>query len=482
MIMNHKYFLRVLMVFLPACLALSCAKDYVTGKRTFNLMSESQEIALGKEADPQIVDEYGLYDDPKLAEFVNRVGQDIVRVCHRPNLQYTFRVVDSPIVNAFALPGGWVYFTRGILAHFNSEAEMAGVMGHEVGHVTARHGAEQQSKGQLAQLGLGLGSVLSEDFNRFSGIAQLGVGLLFLKFSRGQESESDRLGVEYSTRLGYNAHEMANFFRTISRLSGEGGERLPGFLSTHPNPDDREVRVNQLANEWQAKVPYQPKNLNRWDYLRMIDGIVYGEDPRQGFVENGMFYHPQLRFQFPVPDKWLVANSPRSVDMQSPEKNAGIQFTLGKGATPQQAADNFVTGAQASVIRRENARVHGLATVVLETSLQSQNTTLQVLSYFIQKDQNIFVFHGFTTPGVYSKFYGTFTTVMTGFDELRNQAALSKKPDRVRIETAKADGDLSTTLKSLGMKEEMLKELSILNGMALEERVKRGDPIKVVRP
>jgi predicted Zn-dependent protease len=481
--MSHKLFSRWLPVALLICLAISCAKDYVTGKRTFNLMSESQEIALGKEADPQIVAEYGLYDDPKLTEFVNRVGQDIVRVCHRQNLQYTFRVVDSPIVNAFALPGGYVYFTRGILAHFNSEAEMAGVMGHEVGHITARHGAEQQSKGQLAQIGLGLGSVLSEDFNRFSGIAQLGVGLLFLKFSRGQESESDLLGVEYSTRLGYNAHEMAGFFRTIGRLSGgDEGKRLPSYLSTHPDPGDREVRVNQLAGEWQQKVEYRPKNLDRWDYLRMIDGIVYGDDPRQGFVENNMFYHPGLRFQFPVPEKWLVANSPQSVDMQSPEKNAGIQFTLGKGSTPQQAADNFVTGAQASVIRRESTRVHGMSAYLLETSLQSQNTALQVLSYFIQKDQNIFVFHGFTTPTVYSKVYGTFTSVMTGFDELRSQAALNKKPNRVRIETVKENTTLSAALKSFGMKDEMLKELSILNGMALEAQVKRGDPIKVVRP
>ncbi len=481
--MSHKLFSRLLPLALLAGLIFSCAKDYVTGKRVFNLMSESQEIALGKEADPQIVAEYGLYDDPKLTEFVNRVGQDIVRVCHRPNIQYTFRVVDSPIVNAFALPGGYVYFTRGILAHFNSEAEMAGVMGHEIGHVTARHGAEQQSKGQLAQIGLGLGSVLSEDFNRFSGIAQLGVGLLFLKFSRSQETESDLLGVENSTRLGYNAHEMAGFFRTIGRLSGgDEGKKLPSYLSTHPDPGDREVRVNQLASEWQGKVPYQPKSLNRGDYLKLIDGIVYGDDPRQGFVENNMFYHPGLRFQFPVPEKWLVANSPQSVDMQSPEKNAGIQFTLGKGTTPQQAADNFATGAQATVLRRESIRVHGMTAYLLETTLQSQNTALQVLSYFIQKDQNIFVFHGFTTPANYSKSYGAFTSVMTGFDELRNQAALNKKPNRVRIETAKQDGTFAAALKGFGMKEEMLKELSILNGIQLEGQVKRGDPVKVVKP
>jgi predicted Zn-dependent protease len=480
--MKHRYFSRLLPALLLACLTLTCAKDYVTGKRVFNLMSESQEIALGQEADPQVVAEYGQYDDPQLAEFVNRVGQDIARVCHRPNIQYTFRVVDSPIVNAFALPGGWVYFTRGILAHFNSEAEMAGVMGHEVGHVTARHGAEQQSKGQLAQLGLGLGSVLSEDFYRLSGIASQALGLLFLKFGRNQESESDRLGVEYSTRLGYNAREMAGFFRTIARLSGDDGERLPTFLSTHPDPGDREIKVNQLATEWQQKIAYQPKQLNRWDYLRRIDGIIYGEDPRQGFVENNVFYHPELRFQFPVPAKWRVANSPSSVNMQSPEQNAGIQFTLAKGSSPQQAAESFVSGAKATVLRSQSTNVHGMPAYSVVTTIQAQGGVLQVLSYFIQKEQNIYVFHGFTSADLFSDFSGTFTSVMTGFDQLRNQAALAKKPDRVRIETAKQNSDLATALKGFGMKEEMLKELAILNGMNLEDQVKRGDPVKVVRP
>ena len=189
--------LLALLVLACAALLWSCAQDYVTGKSTFSLMSESQEIALGREADPQIVAEYGEYKDPALNAYVAGLGKEIARVSHRPNLEYNFRVVDSPIVNAFAVPGGYVYFTRGILAHFNSEDELAGVMGHEIGHVVARHGAEQQTRAQLATLGLGLGSVLSEDFQKISGALQMGVGLLFLKYGRGQESEYDKLGADY---------------------------------------------------------------------------------------------------------------------------------------------------------------------------------------------------------------------------------------------------------------------------------------------
>lgn len=478
--MYRKTFLLLLMA-VSALSFYSCTKDYVTGKSTFNLMSESSEIALGQEADPQIVAEYGVYDDQQLAAYVDGIGQNIARVSHRPNIKYTFRVVDSPIVNAFALPGGYVYFTRGILAHFNSEAELAGVMGHEIGHITARHGAEQQSKGQLAQLGLGLGSVLSEEFRQISGAAQVGLSLLFLKFGRNQESESDRLGVEYSTKLGYDAREMAGFFRTIGRLSGESGQSIPNFLSTHPDPGDREVKVHQLAEEWQTKVPYTPKKLDRKDYLRLIDGIVYGEDPRQGFVENNVFYHPELRFQFPTPSGWTVVNSPSSVQMMNAEKNAMIEFSLGKGDNPKQAASNFVQGAQAQVVREQATRVHGMTAHEVESQVQSQSGALQVLSYFIQKENLIYVFHGYTTVALFRNHANTFKNVMTGFDQLRNQAALQKQPLRVRIERSERAGDLATVLRGLRMEEKMLKELAILNGMNLTDQVKRGDYIKVVR-
>jgi predicted Zn-dependent protease len=254
-------------------LFFGCARDYVTGKRTFSLVSESQEIAIGKESDPAIMAEFGLYEDRELGTMVNEIGQKLARVSHRPNLQFTFRLVDSPVVNAFALPGGYVYFTRGILAHFNSEAELAGVMGHEIGHVTARHGAEQQTKAQLAGLGFGLASVLSEGFRRYGELAQTGLGLFFLKYSRDNESESDQLGVEYSTKAGYDAMRMSRFFRTIARIGESSGSSIPAFLSTHPNPVNREQRVAELTKEWQQKFP-GPGGTDRAAYLRRIDGIV----------------------------------------------------------------------------------------------------------------------------------------------------------------------------------------------------------------
>lgn len=462
-------------------LITACAVDYVTGKRTFNLISEQQEIQIGREADPSIIAQYGLYEDEKLSAYVNEIGQKIAAISHRNNLQYTFRVVDSPIVNAFALPGGWVYFTRGILAHFNSEEELAGVMGHEIGHVVARHGAEQMSKAQLAGIGLAGMSVLSPKFAEFGKLAEAGVGLLFLKFGRSQESESDRLGVEYSTKLGYDAHKMANFFRTIARISESNGGGLPNFLSTHPNPVDREHTVNKLAAEWQRKIDYRPLKKKRQDYLRHINGLVYGDDPRQGFVENNIFYHPQMRFQFPVPADWKLANMPTVVQMAAPDQKAYIQFTLATEKTPAAAADKFVTGNKLTVLKRQNSRVNGFPAVIVDAKHVSETQSIHVLTYFIQKAENIFMFQGLTLEADYQARKAALIKVFSGFRNLTNLRALNKKPARIRIVAVKRQGNFKAVMKSFGMKQAMLRELAILNGVEETAQFRKGDIIKIIR-
>jgi len=465
-----------------ALLFSACAQDYVTGKRRITLVSESQEIAMGVDADPGIVAEFGVYDDANLGAMVDGVGQSMVKVSHRPTLKFTFRVVDSPVVNAFAVPGGFVYFTRGILAHFNDEAELAGVMGHEIGHVTAQHGVEQMTKQQLAGIGLLAGTILSEDFRRFGDQAQQALGLIFLKFSRDDESESDLLGVEYSTKAGYNAQHMARFFRTISRITEQAGGGPPTFLSTHPNPDNREARVGALAKEWQQKVPGPKGGTDRAAYLRRIDGIVYGDDPRQGFVENGYFYHPELKFQFSIPAGWQVANQPSQVQIISPQKNAAIQFSLGKGANAQEAAQTFVQNSKAQVVRSGAVQVNGMRAYVTIGDLQTQDGgVMRVMSYFIEKDGSIYVFHGYTAANLFDGQTANFERTMKSFDQLRHQAALTKQPRRVKIMTVDQAGDLRTILTRYGTKAEELEDLAILNGMYLQDQLSRGDLVKVVR-
>src|SRR3990172_7425806 len=193
-----------LIVILLLAVIIYCAVNPVSGKREFMLLTESDEAALGAETDKEVVAQYGLYEDAQLQAYIEEIGLPMTKVTHRPNLNYSFKIVDTPVINAFAVPGGYVYFTRGILGYFNNEAELAGVLGHELGHVSARHTAQQYSRAQLAQLGVGVGMIFSEKFREYAGLAQFGVGLLFLRFSRDHERQSDDLGVEYSMKAGYD--------------------------------------------------------------------------------------------------------------------------------------------------------------------------------------------------------------------------------------------------------------------------------------
>ena len=189
-------------------------------------------------------------------------------------------------------------------------------MGHEMGHVTARHTASQQSKQQLGQLILVGGMIASEDFRQFANYAMQGMELLFLKFSRDNEREADKLGVEYSSKIGYDAHKMADFFNVLNKMEMESKSAgVPTFMSTHPDPGDRYNDVNKRATAWQDSLKLASWAVNSDSYLRLVDGIVYGQDPRQGFVENNMFYHPELRFKYPVPAGWQLENSPMQVQM-----------------------------------------------------------------------------------------------------------------------------------------------------------------------
>ncbi len=305
---------------IAACLfAASCAVNPVSGKKELSFYSEQQELALGQRTDVEVRDQYGAYVDARLTAYVAAAGKTIAAGTHRPNLPYHFAVLDSPVINAFAVPGGYVYLTRGILALMSSEAEMAVVLGHELGHVNARHSVRKMSQMILIQVGLAVGSALSDTFAKISGVAGIGVQLLFLKFSRDDEREADRLGVEYSRKAGYDPSRMVDFFTSLQKmgdLSGKGYS-LPGFLSTHPLTTERIRNVGGLLLASDRKLLERDA-----EYAGRIDGLVYGDDPRQGFVEGRAFYHPGLRFQCAFPEGWKVQNTPTQVTLASPNDDA----------------------------------------------------------------------------------------------------------------------------------------------------------------
>lgn len=455
----------------------SCVANPVTGKKDFLVMSVKKEKNLGESYNPQVISEMGLYQDAKLQKFIQSKGQQMAKISHRPNLGYKFQIVDSPVVNAFAVPGGYVYFTRGIMAHFNNEAEFAGVLGHEIGHITARHSAKQMRNATLAQVGTIASAIaFPRQFQEFGDLAQNGLGLFLLKNGRDAESQSDVLGVQYSTRIGYDATEMAEFFNTIHRISAESGQSVPTFLSTHPDPIDRNETVKTLAKKVQGNSNKKYK-VNRDRYLRMIDGLLYGEDPNQGFVENNTFYHPELKFQFPVPNGWRTANTPSQFQMASADGKAMVTLSLAAEKSLDEAAQVALQRNQLTLRRKDNINVNGLPAIAMTSTRPNE---LEVLTYLIEYDGRIYKLHGLSTPVDFNRNYSTFKQIFDNFQQLTDPSKLNKMPERLKIVTIKSNSTLKDALSSFGMDASRHKELSILNGMELNDRVEVGMLIKTI--
>lgn len=460
----------------------NCARNPVTGKRQVAFISEEQEIAMGKEADPAIVAQFGLYENQALQSFINEKGKQMAAISHRPNLDYKFRIVDSEVLNAFAVPGGYVYFTRGIMAHFNNEAEFAGVLGHEIGHITARHTVSQQSRQILGQIGLIGGMILSPTIAQMGESAMQGLGLLFLKYGRDAERESDRLGVEYSTKIGYDATEMADFFQTLQRKSAESGAgEIPNFLSTHPDPGERNITVAKLAQEWKAKTPQTNYIVARNEYLRRIEGLVYGEDPKGGFMENGTFYHPELKFQLGAPSGWSYNNSPQSVQWAERNGKAMMMMMLAQGNNLQQAAQAMVQQYKLQVVESREVTVNGLPAMAIVADQQGQQgQVIRTLSYMIQYGGAIYHLVGVSSAADFNSYAQLFQSSMQSFRQLTDASKLNKKPERVRIKTAGSATTLQAALQQQRVPQNRMEELAILNGMRLTDRLEAGTMYKVI--
>ena len=283
----------IIITTLNSCVSIQVSP--VSGNKRAYGYTWEKEIQIGKEADQEIIAQYGLYDDEKLSAYVSELGEKLLEVSHfnrestpvqYQNTKFTFRVLNSPVVNAFALPGGYVYVTRGLLAHLDNEAQLMVVLGHEIGHVAARHASQRAAEQQFGQLAIIGGAVLGQSFGLDGGsILQLSgqtAQLLFLSYGRDDERESDALGVEYSAMIGYEAAEGGEFFTSLKRISEKAGFNIPSHLSSHPDPGEREKKIPQLAKEWEAK-GYDQSIIDQEEYLKMTDGIMYGENPREGF-------------------------------------------------------------------------------------------------------------------------------------------------------------------------------------------------------
>jgi len=351
--------LVALSLLIPTLFLAACAKNPVTGDQDFALISEQEEIDQGRSYHPEIIKTYGLYEDPELQEYVSRIGQELARESHRSNLKFHFTVLDSAEINAFALPGGYIYVTRGIMAYLDSEAELAGVLGHEIGHVTARHSVRQQA-GQFASSLLGVLISATTGQSSLGNLSQQLSSGIIRGYGREHELEADRLGAEYLHQSGYDPDNMLEVISVLkdqevyetelAKRENRPANTYHGVYSTHPQNDDRLKTVVRAAKKLSSK---EYRDDDQPTYHQHIDGIVWGNSLNQGIVTNNRFAHPDLAIALQLPDGWKVANNPQYLVARDPHTSAVIQL----GVVPRERDES------ADAVLRRLTKNDELATV-----------------------------------------------------------------------------------------------------------------------
>ena len=460
-----------------AAIVIACATNPATGRRQLMLVSEAQEIAMGKQADQEVVAAYGLYPDDRVQAYVAQVGGRLAAASERPSLPWTFRVVDDPAVNAFALPGGYIYVTRGIMTHLRSEAELVAVLGHEIGHVTGRHSASQMSKQQLAMGGLIVGMAVKPELQRFGGLAQQGLGLLFLKFGRDDENEADELGLRYMARQAYDPREMLEVFSVldgVTRAEG-GGARMPDWLSTHPSPGNRTTRIQDQI----AATGASGTIVHRREYLRQLDGMVFGDNPREGFFQENAFYHPDLRFQLAFPRGFKTQNQKQAVVGVSEAQDAIVALTLAAGASPEEAARQFFSqhGVQAGRSGRDT--IGGLPAYTAFFEAATEQGVLRGEVSFVSYEGRIYRLLGYTPAERFARYQDAFAATLRSFGRLTDRRYLDVQPKRIALVNPERQMGLPEFARAYPSTVKV-ETIGLINGVAANQMFPRGELAKRV--
>ena len=465
-----------LMVLPAIAVQTGCAVNPVTGQRQFVLYSESQEIAMGEEADRDITASLGEYDHDGLATLLTRMGERMAAISERPDLPWTFRVLDDPTVNAFALPGGYIYMTRGILTHLTSEAAVAGIVGHEIGHVTARHGITRVSRAQIAQLGLGAAMILAPDLQPFGDAVGAGVQLLFLRNSRADERQADELGMRYMQELGYDPREMASVFDMLARASGaRDGNRIPGFLSTHPDPLERRDEI--LTRVAEAGEDLSRAQVGRESYLRLLEGITFGENPREGFFRGNVFHHPDMAFRLDFPSGWRTANARTQVQGISPEQDAALLLTIAREDTPRAARSAFLSDSGAETLAQSEAGVGGLPAASAEFRIRSDGNTFLGEVVFVRHGDLTFQVLGYATEGAWSQRRSGVTAALRSFRPETDQEILDIQPRTIELVEVPRDMTFQEFLQAYPSTVDE-ETMGTINQLDPGDRVARGTLLK----
>jgi predicted Zn-dependent protease len=475
---------RALVLALPLAASTgACAysNSAITGARRYYGYSWQQELAIGRQVNGDLSGAYGVYGDSALGAYVARVGDTIVATSHlrRPTTPpemrgapFTFRVLDSDVVNAFAVPGGYVYVTRGLLAHLDNEAQLAVILGHEVGHVAARHTSQRALTLQIGMLGAVAAAVLADRAAEGSGegVSDLASGLLglaMLSYGRGDERESDRLGVEYAALAGYRADEGARFFELLEMMRGQEKRRTPEFLSSHPNPGSREATVRELAAGDSV-------------FRGAIDGMVIGRDPRRGYAEGGVFHHPEGGFAFDLPAGWTTEWSGARFGAENGSKKAALVFLAAPGdSTAVEAANRWVARSSSAYRDTTMAAPEGFAAASARGSWIVGEEEGWISTTFVEARGRVYQLMGMAQPGHRVEMDSALAAAIRGFRADTDPRAASVQPMRLRFVTVEIDAPFRTFVSGPLPDGLALEDLAMMNRVLPDDVVPAGTALKL---
>lgn len=466
--------------------ATGCTTNPATGESEFTpLMTPSQEVAIGREEHPKVIEEFGVYDElPALNAYVAEVAFRLHAASEMANQPFTFTLLDSDMANAFAIPGGYVYVTRGLMALANSEAEFAGVVGHEIGHVTARHAAQRSTQSVFAGLGAAaLGVALG---GQAADLANLGALAWIQGYSRSQELEADQLGIRYLTRAGYDPLAMSSFLQQLGRetalqqkLMFQEGEATPAdnWFSTHPRTEDR---VQAAAAS--ARSTISNPRIARDEYLRRIDGMIYGDSPGQGYVRGRTFSHPELRLSFQVPEGFRMINGNTQV-VAIDERGAQIAFDADQAPQGMAMTDYIVNrwleGRRPDGLERID--VNGMEGATGSLRVQGQSGTIDARFVAVRWDgQTVYRFLFVTPANITGNYAEAFRHTTYSLDRLSASEAAALRPLRLDIVEVRSGDTIETLSRRMAFSDLRRERFMVLNGITAEGQLQPGMLVKIV--